>query len=119
MWVVFFCIKVFQLFNCDLVQLLVIYRESGEMCAMKEVTLFSDDAKSRESAQQLGQVSLLVYIKYNTYDPFYIFTCRLLFFRKVQIMSHLKSKKNLCFPKLSLFFLLNNKKTRDDFEIDD
>lgn len=23
---------------------------------MKEVTLFSDDAKSRESAQQLGQV---------------------------------------------------------------
>ncbi|CAN6971198.1 hypothetical protein IGI04_034292 [Brassica rapa subsp. trilocularis] len=29
--------------------------ESGEMCAMKEVTLCSDDAKSRESAQQLGQ----------------------------------------------------------------
>ncbi|CAN1778175.1 Mitogen-activated protein kinase kinase kinase YODA [Linum perenne] len=29
--------------------------ESGEMCAMKEVTLFSDDAKSRESVQQLGQ----------------------------------------------------------------
>ncbi|CAJ1937410.1 unnamed protein product [Sphenostylis stenocarpa] len=31
------------------------FSESGEMCAMKEVTLFSDDAKSRESAQQLGQ----------------------------------------------------------------
>ncbi|KAA8539936.1 hypothetical protein F0562_026628 [Nyssa sinensis] len=29
--------------------------ESGEMCAMKEVTLFSDDAKSKESAKQLGQ----------------------------------------------------------------
>ncbi|CAH2048192.1 unnamed protein product [Thlaspi arvense] len=29
--------------------------ESGEMCAMKEVTLCSDDPKSRESAQQLGQ----------------------------------------------------------------
>ncbi|XP_050378695.1 mitogen-activated protein kinase kinase kinase YODA [Argentina anserina] len=29
--------------------------ESGEMCAMKEVTLFADDAKSKESAQQLGQ----------------------------------------------------------------
>ncbi|KAF7828263.1 Mitogen-activated protein kinase kinase kinase YODA [Senna tora] len=29
--------------------------ESGEMCAMKEVILFSDDAKSRECAQQLGQ----------------------------------------------------------------
>lgn len=26
---------------------------------MKEVTLFSDDAKSKESAQQLGQVSFL------------------------------------------------------------
>ncbi|KAJ9706567.1 hypothetical protein PVL29_001843 [Vitis rotundifolia] len=34
--------------------------ESWEMCAMKEVTLFSDDAKSKESAQQLGQeISLL------------------------------------------------------------
>ena len=33
--------------------------ENGDMCAMKEVTLFSDDAKSKESAQQLGQVSLL------------------------------------------------------------
>ncbi|KVH95392.1 Protein kinase, ATP binding site-containing protein [Cynara cardunculus var. scolymus] len=30
---------------------------SGEMCAMKEVTLFMDDAKSKESAQQLGQIS--------------------------------------------------------------
>ncbi|XP_020539546.1 mitogen-activated protein kinase kinase kinase YODA isoform X2 [Jatropha curcas] len=29
--------------------------ESGEMCAMKEVTLFADDPKSKESAQQLGQ----------------------------------------------------------------
>ncbi|KAF5805515.1 putative mitogen-activated protein kinase kinase kinase STE-STE11 family [Helianthus annuus] len=29
--------------------------ESGEMCAMKEVTLFSDDAKSKESAKQLSQ----------------------------------------------------------------
>ncbi|KAK0597152.1 hypothetical protein LWI29_022282 [Acer saccharum] len=29
--------------------------DSGEMCAMKEVTLFSDDAKSKESAKQLMQ----------------------------------------------------------------
>ncbi|KAK9668121.1 hypothetical protein RND81_13G036300 [Saponaria officinalis] len=29
--------------------------ETGEMCAMKEVTLFSDDPKSKECAQQLGQ----------------------------------------------------------------
>jgi hypothetical protein len=29
------------------------------MCAMKEVTLFSDDAKSKESAKQLMQVSWL------------------------------------------------------------
>lgn len=34
--------------------------ESGEMCAMKEVTLFSDDAKSKECAQHLGQVSFLI-----------------------------------------------------------
>lgn len=34
--------------------------ESGEMCAMKEVTLFSDDAKSKESAQQLGQEVVLL-----------------------------------------------------------
>lgn len=34
--------------------------DSGEMCAMKEVTLFMDDAKSKESAKQLGQeISLL------------------------------------------------------------
>ncbi|RDY00029.1 Mitogen-activated protein kinase kinase kinase YODA, partial [Mucuna pruriens] len=32
-------------------------KESGEMCAMKEVTLFSDDAKSKESAKQLMQYS--------------------------------------------------------------
>ncbi|KAL9242813.1 hypothetical protein vseg_016777 [Gypsophila vaccaria] len=29
--------------------------ETGEMCAMKEVTLFSDDPKSKECAQQLEQ----------------------------------------------------------------
>lgn len=29
------------------------------MCAMKEVTLFSDDAKSKESTKQLMQVSWL------------------------------------------------------------
>ncbi|KAE8055375.1 hypothetical protein FH972_012216 [Carpinus fangiana] len=37
--------------------------DSGEMCAMKEVTLFSDDAKSKESAQQLGQeIALLSHL---------------------------------------------------------
>ena len=30
--------------------------DSGEMCAMKEVTLFLDDPKSKESAKQLRQV---------------------------------------------------------------
>lgn len=34
------------------------YSDSGEMCAMKEVTLFSDDAKSKESVKQLTQVLL-------------------------------------------------------------
>ncbi|KAG8381304.1 hypothetical protein BUALT_Bualt06G0108500 [Buddleja alternifolia] len=34
--------------------------ETGEMCAMKEVTLFADDAKSKESAKQLGQEIVLL-----------------------------------------------------------
>lgn len=34
--------------------------ETGEMCAMKEVTVFPDDAKSRECAEQLGQEILLL-----------------------------------------------------------
>ncbi|KAJ8771473.1 hypothetical protein K2173_026650 [Erythroxylum novogranatense] len=34
--------------------------ESGDMCAMKEVTLFSDDAKSMESAKQLMQEIVLL-----------------------------------------------------------
>ncbi|XP_073264184.1 mitogen-activated protein kinase kinase kinase YODA isoform X1 [Populus alba] len=37
-----------------------VQRERGEMCAMKEVALFSDDAKSKESAQQLGQEIVLL-----------------------------------------------------------
>ncbi|KAG0484417.1 hypothetical protein HPP92_008496 [Vanilla planifolia] len=41
--------------------------ESGEMCAMKEVTLFLDDAKSKESAKQLGQMILLFLIR----EPLY------------------------------------------------
>lgn len=45
--------------------LLESFSESGEMCAMKEVTLFSDDAKSRESAKQLMQVQIPFYA-----DPF-------------------------------------------------
>lgn len=32
---------------------------SGEMCAMKEVTLLADDAKSKESTKQLMQVRCL------------------------------------------------------------
>ncbi|EPS62376.1 hypothetical protein M569_12414, partial [Genlisea aurea] len=35
--------------------------ETGEMCAMKEVTLFADDAKSKESAKQLGQASSILF----------------------------------------------------------
>ncbi|CAD5175832.1 unnamed protein product [Musa acuminata subsp. malaccensis] len=34
--------------------------ESGEMCAMKEVTLFMDDAKSKESVKHLGQEIFLL-----------------------------------------------------------
>lgn len=32
--------------------------DSGEMCAMKEVTIFSDDPKSKESQKQLRQVNV-------------------------------------------------------------
>ncbi|KAL0329819.1 UNVERIFIED_CONTAM: Mitogen-activated protein kinase kinase kinase YODA [Sesamum radiatum] len=50
----------------------VIVSESGEMCAMKEVTLFSDDAKSRESAQQLGQeISLLSRLRHPNIVQYY------------------------------------------------
>ncbi|XP_020216589.1 mitogen-activated protein kinase kinase kinase YODA isoform X2 [Cajanus cajan] len=47
-------------------------RESGEMCAMKEVTLFQDDAKSRESAQQLGQeIALLSGLRHPNIVQYY------------------------------------------------
>ncbi|TKY60638.1 Mitogen-activated protein kinase kinase kinase YODA [Spatholobus suberectus] len=47
-------------------------RESGEMCAMKEVTLFSDDAKSSESAQQLGQeIALLSQLRHPNIVQYY------------------------------------------------
>lgn len=46
--------------------------ESGEMCAMKEVALLSDDAKSRESAQQLGQeISLLSRLRHPNIVQYY------------------------------------------------
>ncbi|CAK9141903.1 unnamed protein product [Ilex paraguariensis] len=46
--------------------------ESGEMCAMKEVTLFSDDSKSKESAQQLGQeISLLSRLRHPNIVQYY------------------------------------------------
>lgn len=34
------------------------------MCAMKEVTLFMDDAKSKESAKHLGQVNTFVLLEH-------------------------------------------------------
>ncbi|KAG0486202.1 hypothetical protein HPP92_008297 [Vanilla planifolia] len=46
--------------------------ESGEMCAMKEVTLFLDDAKSKESAKQLGQeISLLRQLRHKNIVQYY------------------------------------------------
>ncbi|RDX95772.1 Mitogen-activated protein kinase kinase kinase YODA, partial [Mucuna pruriens] len=46
--------------------------ENGEMCAMKEVTLCSDDAKSRESAQQLGQeIALLSCLRHPNIVQYY------------------------------------------------
>ncbi|KAL5052998.1 hypothetical protein RYX36_033680 [Vicia faba] len=47
-------------------------RESGEMCAMKEVTLFSDDPKSRECAQQLTQeIALLSQLRHPNIVQYY------------------------------------------------
>ncbi|XP_051143165.1 mitogen-activated protein kinase kinase kinase YODA-like [Andrographis paniculata] len=46
--------------------------ETGEMCAMKEVTLFADDAKSRESAKQLGQeIAVLSRLKHPNIVQYY------------------------------------------------
>ncbi|GER27014.1 serine/threonine protein kinase [Striga asiatica] len=46
--------------------------ETGEMCAMKEVTLFSDDAKSKESAKQLGQeIALLSRLRHPNIVQYY------------------------------------------------
>ncbi|XP_061364474.1 mitogen-activated protein kinase kinase kinase YODA-like [Gastrolobium bilobum] len=46
--------------------------ESGEMCAMKEVTLLSDDAKSMESAKQLMQeVHLLSRLRHPNIVQYY------------------------------------------------
>ncbi|XP_074291515.1 mitogen-activated protein kinase kinase kinase YODA-like isoform X2 [Silene latifolia] len=46
--------------------------ETGEMCAMKEVTLFSDDPKSKESAKQLQQeISLLSRLQHPNIVQYY------------------------------------------------
>ncbi|XP_052210007.1 mitogen-activated protein kinase kinase kinase YODA isoform X2 [Diospyros lotus] len=46
--------------------------ESGELCAMKEVVLCSDDAKSRESAQQLRQeIALLSHLRHPNIVQYY------------------------------------------------
>ncbi|XP_057952172.1 mitogen-activated protein kinase kinase kinase YODA-like [Malania oleifera] len=45
---------------------------SGEMCAMKEVALCSDDAKSKESAKQLGQeITLLSRLRHPNIVQYY------------------------------------------------
>uniref|UniRef100_A0A2P2MVA3 mitogen-activated protein kinase kinase kinase n=2 Tax=Rhizophora mucronata TaxID=61149 RepID=A0A2P2MVA3_RHIMU len=46
--------------------------ESGEMCAMKEVIVFSDDAKSKESAKQLMQeIGLLSRLRHPNIVQYY------------------------------------------------
>eukprot|EP01018_Ginkgo_biloba_P034733 Gb_12558 [translate_table: standard] len=46
--------------------------ESGKMCAMKEVTLFSDDPKSKESVKQLGQeIALLSRLRHRNIVQYY------------------------------------------------
>ncbi|KAK7318221.1 hypothetical protein RJT34_02920 [Clitoria ternatea] len=58
--------------NYTVSRLEVCIKESGEMCAMKEVTLFSDDAKSRECAQQLAQeIALLSQLQHPNIVQYY------------------------------------------------
>ncbi|KAL9237322.1 hypothetical protein vseg_011885 [Gypsophila vaccaria] len=46
--------------------------ETGDMCAMKEVTLFSDDPKSKESAKQLQQeIALLSRLRHPNIVQYY------------------------------------------------
>eukprot|EP01018_Ginkgo_biloba_P011951 Gb_15399 [translate_table: standard] len=46
--------------------------ESGEMCAMKEVTLFSDDPKSKESVRQLAQeIAVLSHLSHPNIVQYY------------------------------------------------
>ncbi|EPS70155.1 hypothetical protein M569_04605 [Genlisea aurea] len=46
--------------------------DTGEMCAMKEVTLFADDAKSKESAKHLGQeIALLSRLRHPNIVQYY------------------------------------------------
>ncbi|CAO2821192.1 unnamed protein product [Amaranthus hypochondriacus] len=46
--------------------------ETGEMCAMKEVTMFSDDSKSKESAKQLQtEISLLSRLRHPNIVQYY------------------------------------------------
>ncbi|KAH9321731.1 hypothetical protein KI387_016370, partial [Taxus chinensis] len=46
--------------------------ENGEMCAMKEVTLFSDDSKSRDSVKQLGQeIAMLSHLRHPNIVQYY------------------------------------------------
>jgi len=54
-----------------------VYLSSGEICAMKEITMFSDDAKSLESAKQLMQVycSFLNLAKLHTGKQFIFVRC--------------------------------------------
>ena len=63
-------------FHC-LIEYVPFYSERGEMCAMKEVTLFSDDAKSKESAKQLMQVS---WSPCRPWNFLYGFICILIYF---------------------------------------
>ena len=49
-------VSLFELF------IIIYFSDRGEMCAMKEVTLFSDDPKSKESAKQLCQVCCFVHV---------------------------------------------------------
>lgn len=56
----------FSLYSKALKQISFHYRETGALCAMKEVEIFPDDPKSAECMKQLEQVGYPLLFSYHS-----------------------------------------------------